>query len=406
METAIDKIEAIEQSLDIIKTGPEILKSNSERKIKALAVGNNILIEIESKGMDASLDDRCRNYLANINKASKEIQENRKGITQIMDVLKKMYTTVEAEMDIKRDGTIPNKIQGYRDAYAKQLAEEAEKKRKELERQRLKEEEAINIKIHAEKTVSDRLINALYDFKNTINKVFNAISLTDFDTKEKSLKEMNVALPEVTYKKATEYINIQAKYHNADEIQALINQGIEQFDIANFEQRWESEIRELQVGLILKLPSKKNELLEIQKASKKEKERLEADRLKREQEEADKLKREQEEAKKKAEEEAEIKKQGEVTMNLFEEQAELAQIEQAPETRQGYEIIVSHPVAYTQIFAYWFEREGKNLGLDQLEKKSLGQMKSFCEKHAHKTGELIESKFIKYEPTYKAINRK
>ena len=135
--------------------------------------------------------------------------------------------------------------------------------------------------------------------------------------------------------------------------------------------------------------------------------KAEVDRLQkeREQEEANRLQKEIEDAKRKANEEAELKKQGELTMNMFEQEAELADIQEA-NARQGYEIAVSHPVGFTQLFAFWFEREGKNLGIDQLEKKSLGQIKSFCEKHAHKTGEMIESKFLKYKETFKAVNKK
>ena len=169
----------------------------------------------------------------------------------------------------------------------------------------------------------------------------------------------------------------------------------------------------------------------IEKANAEEKERLEAEaaearrkeearleelrkqqqeaeqaRLKREAEEAEKLKQEAEENARKSAEELEIKKQGDITMTLFEQEAHIATAEPTPETRQGFVITVTHAVGYTQLFAFWFEREGKNLGLDKLEKTSLGQIKSWCEKHAHKTEEKINSQFIKYEVSFKAVNRK
>ncbi len=36
----------------------------------------------------------------------------------------------------------------------------------------------------------------------------------------------------------------------------------------------------------------------------------------------------------------------------------------------------------------------------------MDQMKAWAEKHAQKTGTFIESKFLKYEESFKAVNRK
>ncbi|MBK7883038.1 MAG: hypothetical protein IPJ81_03900 [Chitinophagaceae bacterium] len=60
----------------------------------------------------------------------------------------------------------------------------------------------------------------------------------------------------------------------------------------------------------------------------------------------------------------------------------------------------------SEIFAMWFEKEGKNLPIDKIGNTKLDQMKAWAEKHAFKTGTKIESKFIKYEESFKAVNRK
>lgn len=46
---------------------------------------------------------------------------------------------------------------------------------------------------------------------------------------------------------------------------------------------------------------------------------------------------------------------------------------------------------------FWFEREGKNLPNEKIEKKSIAQMKKFCEDIANKDGEIITSNFITYK---------
>ncbi|MBK7885520.1 MAG: hypothetical protein IPJ81_18275 [Chitinophagaceae bacterium] len=101
-----------------------------------------------------------------------------------------------------------------------------------------------------------------------------------------------------------------------------------------------------------------------------------------------------------------LKKQGDATMVMFEQEAATAEIDNRPEARQGYEITVLHPVGFTEIFAMWFEKEGKNLPIDKIGNTKLDQMKAWAEKHAFKTGTKIESKFIKYEESFKAVNRK
>jgi hypothetical protein len=138
----------------------------------------------------------------------------------------------------------------------------------------------------------------------------------------------------------------------------------------------------------------------------KEQEAAAEEQRKREQEENDRLAREAEEAKRKSELDTEAKKQAEQTMVMFEQEASVAEVAPAPEARQGYEITILHPAAYVQIFTLWFEKEGKNLPVDKIGNTKLDQMKAWAEKHAHKSGERIESKFMKYEESFKAVNRK
>ena len=136
METTIEnnQVAIIENSLDVLKTYPEILIANQTRKDKAIIVGNNILSAIANTGMNPELDERAMKYLTNIATAKKEMNESRAAVTQIMDQLKGMFTTVENDLDVKKPGTIPARIQEERNAYAKKMAEEQERKRREAER--------------------------------------------------------------------------------------------------------------------------------------------------------------------------------------------------------------------------------------------------------------------------------
>lgn len=448
----------IQKSLEIFAEAPQILQNNQIRKDKAIEVGQNILGAIEQNGMNEDLDKRCQTYLANINQAAKEFKENRTGVTQIMDQLKKMYTEVENEIDIKKPDTIPGKIQLHRNAYVKQVAEEKERKRQELENERRKKEEAIEISSSINSFIAQELINSLAAKKQKMTNTFNNISLVDFDIKSSSLKGMDtgIGIPELQSLVLVGKFAVKYIYHNLEETMSIQSDCFEQYDWNAAALKWKEEIDAIKIDLIDKLPSKLNELQEAkrladeaaaaaEKARKEEEERqaaiaqanaaekarleeesrlakIEEEKrlalLKEQQEQQEKERQEREAAEKLrieeeakaaaelAKQEAEIKRQGDITMNMFEQEAELAVLTETPEARQGYEIKVSHPVGYTQIFAFWFEKEGKGLPMDKIEKTSVAQMKAWCEKYAHKSDEKLQSQFLTYEPTYKAVNRK
>jgi len=454
METVIEnnQVTIIENSLEVLKTGPEILMANQNRKEKAIAVGRNILATIQEEGMSPEADERANKYLANVSAANKSMKESRAGVTQIMDQLKKMFTEVENDLDVKKAGTIPSQIQGHRDQYAKEVAAEQERKRKQAELEAAKASEAIDIKYQMEANYKEQFTQYLLERKTKMQSGFNAIPLEKFDVLSGKLKELTFSFQ---FKHEGPYTSITVKYHSDAELKSFADAVII-VNESQLEEVFLSEMNLLKDELVDKLPSKLSELqeqkrlddeakaqaeadriaeekrqAEIVNANAKEKKRLEAEaaierqkeqerqaemkkkqdaaaaeQRRREQEESDKMKAEAEEQKRKSDLEAEVKKQGEQTMVMFEQEAAMAESAPAPESRQGYEINVLHPVGYTQIFALFFDKEGKNYPLDKLGNTKLDQMKAYCEKVAHKEGQFIDSKFLKYEETFKAVNRK
>lgn len=432
-ETAIqnNQVAVIENSIEVLKSGPQILVSNQQRKDKALSVGRNILDSIQQQGMSPELDERAKNYIININSASKSMKEERSQVTQIMDALKKMYTEVENEMDPKKAGTIPAQIQTHRDAYAKQVAEEAERKRKEAEKAAAEAKERIEVKSKLEIRLAEYFNNYLLDKKQKFNSKFNSLVLDSF-------ADDAVAIRGYEPNYSADHFNAFAPMVPSILSQDVIHELAAEVKEGKYEEYagiYKTEMLALKQDIVDKLPSKHTELqeqrrLEIEKrdaeraaaAAKNEADRKAAEERQRqaaeaEQKAAEERKRREEEeeariaeeaaaAQKKAEEDALIKKQGEETMVMFEKEAAIAETAPAPEVRQGFEITVLHPVGYTQIFAIWFEKVGKDLPVDKIGNTKLEQMKSWAEKEAHKNGTKIDSKFIKYEETYTAVNRK
>lgn len=454
----------INESMELLKNAPEVLQSNQIRSSKAIAVGNSILeqwqeawnIKDEEQRISAlaTADERSNKYLANCSTALKEEKEARAAITQMMDEFKKLFTAAENEIDKSKPNTVPSKIQNNRDSYTKEVFRIQEERRKEAERIAAKAKEAVDIRANFETSLRAGFGEFLLKAKNWLTDKFNNLPLKDFADHAADIRMYKPVYKEEAFA-ALRGVTSKYFYHTDQELKA-IHEEVKAPLYSVFSEMYASEMSDLQKELIDKIPSKQCELeeawrleqeakeaaekariaeearqAEIAKANAEEKKRLEEEaakaraeeakrqeelkaqqlaaeeaRKKREAEEKAKLEAAAEEARKKAEQEIEIKKQGEQTLVMFEQEAAMVSVNQAPEARQGYEITVLHPVGYTQIFALWFENEGKNLPVDKIGNTKLDQMKSWAEKYAHKTDTKIESKFLKYENSYKAVTRK
>jgi len=137
----------------------------------------------------------------------------------------------------------------------------------------------------------------------------------------------------------------------------------------------------------------------------KERLRLENERVIREQAERDKQQAEGERLKKEAEDKIASDKAAKDAEILFDSVTESVSSPAAPASRSGFSIKVLHQAGWVEMFTFWYRKEGVTSTLAELEKKTLKQIKTFCEKAA-KEGEMIESKHLKYEAEVKAINKK
>jgi hypothetical protein len=465
-ETILDnQVAVINNSIDLFRTAPEVLKANQLRTSKAKGIGEAILqqwadafaISEEDARMAAlaEVDTRSNKYLINCNVALEEEKAARASITQMMDAFKKMFTEAEAELDKTKPGTVAQKIQNSRNLYAAEDNKLRERKRQEAARTAAKAKELIEIRTTFEKSYAAAFNNFLLSKKTKLQQMFNSLKLEKFAD---DAAQIRLVKPQFTHNHFDSLVSDPVRwpqYHTTDEVIAI---GLEVKAplFEGYAATYQSEMNATKEDIVAKIPSKHEELKEqkrladeaaaeqerqriaeqrrqeeiakvnaaekdrlIEKARiereqeqarlakiKEEQEQAAAEQKRREEEEQARLAREAEEARKKAELEAEVKKQGEQTMVLFEQEAAIAGTAPAPETRKGYDIVVTHPVGYTQIFALWFENEGKNQPIDKIGNTKLDQMKAWAEKYALKTGTKIESKFLYYEESIKAVNRK
>lgn len=438
----------IDKSLDTFKNAGDILQKNKSRAEKAVAVGRKLLTELKANNnvMTSALDERMQKFLANCSNAKSGMNDDRKIFTQTMDLIKKAFTGEESKLDASTPGTEAYEIQQIRNNYAKQLHQEEQERQRLIRVQQEKDQEAIRLKAEGEKRLLKWVGEYTQAEKMRINTVFNGITLDTFNVKSEKLRVMDPVYP---------YAHLQQFAHGlysplfkVDEISSILDTTIGS-KFQELAANYKMEISELRDFLVERLPSKKQELEAIkQQEEERKKEQEEQERIREEtktananrQKELDAELKESQERERKANEEREriqneqkqreqdgkdlLKKEGEdkergqmqqiennkeleTTMSLFQTAADAATVSApAPEVRQGYEIEVLNPAGYMQIFQLWFTEEGKSLSLDKIGGTKLDSMKTFCEKFAHKKGTKIDSQFLKYNDSFKAVNRK
>ena len=468
------ELTVIDKSIDVFKNGSAILINHKNRAVKAALVGASILeqwdqayaeTDPEAKKIKLSaVDKRSNDFLANCGIAKKDMEESRKAITQLMDVIRGMYTEEEGKMDVKRKETTPSKVQTKRDIYALEVAEQKEKERKESEFKALMTQEENSLRAFARNAIAQNLLDFLSKKKTAITESFNKITLADLESKSEGLKNMSCVFDIAKVGNVFDYTLPRAYVHNDAFIIILRSEEKANYDIAAFGRDYERSISDLKSSLIDRLPAKKEELLEqkriadeaetareeeirrqqeaeqkrqedLAKAKKADKERLEreaevarakeaerlaelerqaeeskrnaeADQKAREEQERLRQQQEDEAAKKKAAEEIELKKVADDAAAMFTQTAEAAEISDGPESRSGIEITVKHAAGIVELFQFWFTRESTSMTIDDMMKKSIAQMKTYAEKVALREGTKISSKYLAYKDTTRSINKK
>lgn len=380
---------------EIAATVPQLLEQSKTRVLNATTVGQAVLADMAQ--MDDTKDEKANAYLVKARKTLELINTSRKPITQLLDTIKKEFTNLERELDPKNADSIVAKIQQRRNEYATAKLEAQKKKEEEAKRLAAIQQEKAEVEASIEAALSGyyadfkaKKIQSLYD-------LYNAICLNNLEEYSGHIKTFSEVYPKEHFEGFTTSITtIYLTREDKVAIKAMVMEGKYQ----EFAKDFAESIRGEKIDLASKLPAKKAELEEMAKATAAQAKAMAEAMARREQEEKERIARQRKEAEEKAAAEAKAKQEAAKMQALFDAQ----QAEKV--NRTGYEITVKHPAGFGLIFQLWYEYEGKNLAIDQMEKKSLGQMKAFCEKHAHKNDEKLESPYLSYKEIVKTAARK
>ncbi|MDR2652291.1 MAG: hypothetical protein LBC68_08265 [Prevotellaceae bacterium] len=375
----------------IMGDAPVVLQENKTRVQKAVEFAKNLIKNSEEVGMNDALDAQMSNYIDKAKKTVTAINERRKPFTQMVDAIKKEFTSQESALK-----SVIEEVQGIRNAYVT-LKMEEQRKREEAARLKLaKEQELIDIRKQAEIQLATNFNEHTREAKQLLLDKFNGATLGNIDEIMLDLAEFNKDLTVDIYK--TFRPKISSRYYTEEEIKPVIAQ-IMNLNYKVDKDTYAKEISAYVADLRSKKASKINELRELAKASAAERERLEEAKRLREQAEADRIAKEAEEARQKAEAEAAVVAAG-ANAAATVDAAVVTSVK--PDVKEGYEIELKNVAANLLLVQMWFENEGKNLSQDKINKVTFDRIRKFCELHAIKTGEMIDSPFVEYIPIYKA----
>jgi hypothetical protein len=384
----------IENFKDIVSKAPDVLTLNQNTLSNATKAGDKLFGLIEEDGMSDFYDDELAKYISKVRDAEKSMNERRRPFTQLVDHFKKMFTQAEADLKSLRE-----QAQGLRDGYAtKKMNEQRERER--LAQLKLdQDKEAIELRKKVEIFLSEQVQKHVSETKNRMYNLLEASTLETIEQDRKIIANTLITFPMEEFEKLT--YQFTPLFLTKDDVARIIAE-VKSGDLYHtINSAHQDQLNAYKREMIDKVPSKKVELEELANASEAEAERLRVEADKRREEEAVKIAKEAEEASRKAEADANLKATAEATNAIVNAQAEL-QFDDASKVKAGYEITLSNTAAYIVLAQFWFEKEGKSWTADKVEKMTFARIKKFCEEHAAKTEEKIESPFVKYSEIFKA----
>ena len=114
----------------IAELAPQSYKDNSLSHFRCLEAGRQLLERAKTEGMSDALDMEIAKFIEKAKVTVKKMNGKRTPVTQLFDQIRKVYTSMENDVDPTKADSIPNQLQAYRNAFAKKKHEEEERRRR------------------------------------------------------------------------------------------------------------------------------------------------------------------------------------------------------------------------------------------------------------------------------------
>lgn len=411
----------ITREIATLKYDTELAVQENRKSYEAcVKAGESLLSDIEVSGMNDSLDSQAADFIKKAKLTEKAMNEKRKGVTQVFDLVRKGFTAMENLISVKNENSVVAKIQKKRDEYAAYKLEQQRKAEAERQRQERIKEAKIQLKTNSIDILNNLLTEHSANAINKLNDTFSLLTLDNKDEVKRRISEFSdvIALGDLFVKNVPSYSS-EVPENEAKEIMNDAFREVSPSLISSYK----NTVCSTRDELLMKFDSKIAELAELKRIDEERKrkaqEAAEAARKAQEAAEAAKAAKAEEERKKREEEvrKADEAAKEEQQRKLAEEQerrdAENAaqhataqaqslfnQTETTTESKTKVKVVkrlvVADAKGWLEIIQQWWAIEGSSLSADKLASK-LEFMRKACEKYANKEDEFIVSPYIKYE---------
>lgn len=347
----ITELQLVQQQTNNVTRQIATLKSDTEKAVQAnkksyeacVQAGQSLLNDIEASGMNDALDGQAAEYVKRAKLTEKSMTENRKGVTQVFDIVRKGFTMMENLISVKNTDSVVYKIQEKRNEYA---AYKLEQQRK-AEQERLRQERIKEAKIKLKTDTIDILNNLLTESSssaiNSLNDTFTLLALDNKDEVKKRITEFSdvLDLGHLFVANKPSYSS-EVDENDAKEIMNGAYKEISASLLASYKQT----VNATRDELLMKFDSKVSELLEIKRAEeerkrKEEEARKAEEERKRKAEEAaiaaEEERKKQEEIQRVKDEEERKRKEAELKAAEAERKAKVAELKAAEAERKAKE---------------------------------------------------------------------
>lgn len=391
-----------EDITQITEQAPESFNLNRLSHDKCLAYGEDLLRYIEQNGMNEENDNRLNDYIKKCRATVKAMNERRTPVTQLFDRFRNLYTTMENGISPSTPGTPANRAQKMRDDFARKKHEEAERARKEAERQQRIAQARNSYKEDCERELFNFFNTRTNQAINRISELNRSIELSTFDAAAAEIQAFDCSFPVEDIARYTFGVMIPSCLE-LKECQEMQRSVLEKAKAMADQYRF--DVSDYRDSVTASLPSKFNELKAIEEKRKTDA----AEAARREQE----LKSKEDEERQKMEAERKAKEDKERQMKSMEheQQAVAGMFSTAATTMAtapGKKVKIRKAVkvrnmkGYADLFTFWWVGEGQFMSSEELEKIFKKQF-TYAEKQANAASpEFIKSDNVEYVDDVKA----
>lgn len=350
----------------LAELAPQSYRDNQLSHTRCLEVGSALLLKVRKEGMSDALDMEIAKFIEKAKITVKKMNGKRTPVTQLFDQIRKVYTSMENDVDPAKADSIPNQLQAYRNAYAKKKHEEEERRRREEAMRQAKE----NAKNRYRSEVEDDYVK---QFNALVNKSINELTdmdklltLDNYEIIYDGVKECSCELPETWCQTVISgaYRPAELTPEECRAIQANVMAGL----VNRFKEQFPFEVQSTRDDILDRLPSKKKELERIAKASAEDAAKIKAQMEAKEREEAARKEAERREREKQETAAAQLAAEKQEMDGLFGAPV-AAPVGYQPKTQVKKKVVIETAEDIMKVVAFWWSQVGCTLTMEELSKE-------------------------------------